>query len=100
MAFFTDSQIGRAVAAMRSATADHNPFTTPQGIALMPNPEARVRAGEASVELLHGLGGLVEVVFEQHANGEDAAAELASLLRGFADSIELQASEDERTFAL
>lgn len=100
MAFSSTSQIGRAVAAMRGATAENNPFTSPEGADAIPDPAARTRAGAASVDLLHGLGALIEVTFEQKGDGTEAAEEIAGMLRGLASAIEFTAISDEREAGL
>jgi len=100
MAFHSTSRVGELVRAMRSASAENNPFTTAEGASLLPDAAVRARAGAASVQLLHGLAGLTEVTFEKHDNGPTAANEIVGLLRGFADSIELAASLDDRDAGL
>ena len=100
MAFRTDSRIGSAVASMRSASAEHNPFTTPEGLALVTDADERAVAGEAAVQLLHGLATLVELSFERNTDGLAAAEEVAGLLSGFALSIRASATLDARDAAL
>lgn len=82
MASDPTSRVDRAIASMRSATTDYNPFTTLAGGAIIPDPEARAKAGAASVELLQGLATLVEVTFDKFADGVEAGAELGNLLVG------------------
>ncbi|MBF4587627.1 hypothetical protein [Curtobacterium sp. VKM Ac-2887] len=89
-----DSELARFVANMRTATAEHNPFTISGADELTPSSELRALLGAAIVQLFHGLASLVEHYPAARPALREAGADLDLLLQGLGDAIARAASAD------
>lgn len=100
MALQPGSKLAAIVAGMRTATPEHNPFTTPDAPSLVPNEETRVALGEASVQLLQGLASLIELYPSVQPDLQTTGAEIDSLLVGMGGVIRHAAVLDAEAIVL
>jgi len=87
MALQQDSELAKLAAAMRSATAEDNPFTTPDAAEAVPDVAVRASLGGASVALLYALADFVALYSEAQQDPAKLGDELSDLLERFGDAI-------------